>query len=187
MSSSGLRAQFVESIRRWRAVASARRLDSERSSRSETPYGLTYATGVPSTVADIFAAANTSPTGIVRWGTPPFPPTPRTAPATGIYVVALTDGLDVLRATLATAPISEGAVGELLAARPEMTLDRVRPTSEQLIGRLAAWWFPDEVVLYIGLAGRVDVVRHRARSQTGSRSTTTRRWAPTDRTPGAGH
>ena len=108
---------------------------------------------MPSTVVDIFAAAGASPAGVVRWGTPPAPPVDRTAPATGIYVVALTDELDSRAGALAAPPISEAAIEELLAARPELTLDEARPTREQLLQRLAGFWFPDEVVVYIGLAG----------------------------------
>jgi hypothetical protein len=115
--------------------------------------GTTYASTVPSTIADIFAAASASPAGVVRWGTPPAPPVHRTAPATGIYVVALTDELDGRAGALAAAPISEAAIEELLAVRPELTLDDARPTREQLLQRLAGFWFPDEVVVYIGLAG----------------------------------
>jgi hypothetical protein len=108
---------------------------------------------VPSTVTDVFAAAGLSPAGVQPWRTPPAPPAAGTAPATGIYVVALTDQLDTRAGALAEAPISESAIDELLAVRPELTLDRARPTREQLIERLAAFWFPDEVVVYIGLAG----------------------------------
>ena len=109
---------------------------------------------MPSTVSDIFEVARVSPAGVVRWGTPPAPPAPRTAPATGIYVVSLTDELDTRAGALAAPPISEAAIEELLAVRPELTLDHARPTCEQLLQRLAAFWLPDEVVLYIGLAGR---------------------------------
>lgn len=109
---------------------------------------------MPSTVADIFAAASASPAGVVRWGTPPAPPVDRTAPATGIYVVALTDELDSRAGALAAPPISEAAIEELLAVRPELTLDHGWPTREQLLQRLAGFWLPDEVVVYIGLAGR---------------------------------
>lgn len=108
---------------------------------------------MPSTVADIFAAASASPAGVVRWGTPPAPPVDRTAPATGVYVVALTDELDSRAGALAVPPISEAAIEELLAVRLELTLDDARPTREQLLKRLAGFWFPDEVVVYIGLAG----------------------------------
>jgi len=73
--------------------------------------------------------------------------------ATGIYVVALTGSSTATQVCSQTPPISETAVDELLAVRPELTLDRDRPTRDQLIERLAAFWFPDEVVVYIGLAG----------------------------------
>ena len=109
---------------------------------------------MPSTVADIFSAANASPAGVVRWGTPPAPPAPHTAPAIGIYVVALTDELDSRAGAMAAPPISDAAIEELLAVRPELTLDHARPTREQLLRRLARFWFPDEVVVYIGRAGR---------------------------------
>ncbi len=108
---------------------------------------------MPSAIDDIFAAAGVSRAGVVRWGTPPAPPTPRTAVATGIYAVALTDRHDSPAGAVATPPISEAAVDELLAVRPELTLDRVRPTRDQVVQRLGEFWFPDEVVVYIGLAG----------------------------------
>ena len=109
---------------------------------------------MPSTIDDIFAAAAAvSRAGVVRWGTSPAPPTPRTAVATGIYVVALTDRHDSLAGAVATPPVSDAAVDELLAARPELTVDRARPTREQVVQRLGEFWLPDEVVVYIGLAG----------------------------------
>ncbi len=73
--------------------------------------------------------------------------------ATGIYIVALTKHRGSLEGTIPTAPISVAAVDELLTVRPELTLDGIRPTREQLVKRLAAFWFSDEVVLYIGRAG----------------------------------
>src|SRR4051812_31009717 len=88
----------------------------------------TYASAVPSTVAHILAAAGVKPAGVVAWGAPVAPPAQVGAVATGIYVVALTDKLDDLDAVLPTAPISPAAVDELLDARPELTLDRARPT-----------------------------------------------------------
>lgn len=56
-------------------------------------------------------------------------------------------------ASTAASTRSQAAADEVLGIRPELTLDGVRPTREQLVQRLAAFWFPDEVVLYIGLAG----------------------------------
>lgn len=110
---------------------------------------------MPSTVADIFAAAGVEPTGVTRWGEAARPPEPPAAAATGIYVVALTDQLDSLEGRRADAPISSAAVDELRVVRcKELTLDGVlEPARQPLTARLAAFWFPDEVVLYIGLAG----------------------------------
>lgn len=127
---------------------------------------------MPSTVADIFTAAGASSAGVVCWATRPARPAPSPrssltadaldaqSPATGIYVVALTDDQHSLDAPVAgtgatgdPAPISRSAVDELLAVRPELTLDGARPTPQQLAARLAEFWWPDEVVVYIGLAG----------------------------------
>src|SRR5436305_971215 len=107
---------------------------------------------MPSMVAEILDAAELERAGVVTWGTRPSPPEPATS-ATGIYVVALTEQLESLDRVIAAAPISAAAVDELLAARSELTLDGLRPTPKELIDRLASFWFPDEVVLYIGLAG----------------------------------
>lgn len=110
---------------------------------------------MPSTVADIFDAAGEQPTGVVAWGEPPPAPRASTAAATGIYVVALTDRLDGLEGRRTDAPISAAAVDELRAVRRnELMLDgQLQPSRAALTERLAALWFPDEVVLYIGLAG----------------------------------
>lgn len=45
------------------------------------------------------------------------------------------------------------SVAELLEVRPEMRLDGRRPSPDDLAARLAAFWLPDETVVYIGLAG----------------------------------
>ncbi|MDQ6615537.1 MAG: hypothetical protein M3083_12535 [Actinomycetota bacterium] len=37
--------------------------------------------------------------------------------------------------------------------RPELTVDGVRPSVDELAGRIASCWLTDETVLYIGLAG----------------------------------
>ena len=108
---------------------------------------------MPSTVADIFGAAGTPPDGVVPWGTAPPTPPPRISSGTGIYVVALTDAVESCDAALEAPPISDTAVAELIAVRAELTLDGARPTCEALVRRLAAFWFSDEVVLYIGRAG----------------------------------
>jgi len=110
---------------------------------------------MPSTVAELFAAAGAEPAGVVRWGKPPRPPAQPAAGATGIYVVALTDRRNEVAGTRPQAPLSSSAVDELLAVRrKELSLDgALRPTRDRLAARLAAFWLPDEVVLYVGLAG----------------------------------
>jgi len=76
----------------------------------------------------------------VDWGTP----MPRFG--SGVYVVALTEPLD-------ECPLSDPALEELLAVRPELTVDGRWASTRELAERLAAFWLFDEVVLYIGLAG----------------------------------
>jgi hypothetical protein len=108
---------------------------------------------MPSTVADIFAAAGAKPAGVVRWHTPPVLAREPPGLTTGVYVVSFTDRVDSTGGALSSAPISATAVHELLRVRPELTLDGERPTRPRLTARLAEFWFPDEVILYIGLAG----------------------------------
>lgn len=99
-----------------------------------------------STVAALFAAAGLEPEGVVSWGE-------RMAEQrSGVYVVALTRDCHSLESTLPAAPMSRAAIEELLAVRPELTLDGRRPTAAELAARIAAFWLPDEVVVYIGLA-----------------------------------
>ena len=51
--------------------------------------------------------------------------------------------------------MSRVAVAELFAVRAdELSLDGAKPSLEGLVARLAAFWLPDEVVMYVGLAGR---------------------------------
>lgn len=107
---------------------------------------------MPSTIADIFAAAGARPAGVVPWGTAPAPASPAVR-ATGIYVVALTDAVDGLDGARERAPISRRAVDTLLGVRPELTLDERRPAAAELVSRLAGFWFPDEVAVYIGMVG----------------------------------
>jgi hypothetical protein len=106
---------------------------------------------VPSPVGKIFAAASVAPTGFVCWSTRVPPPTTRID--TGVYVVALTDELDSLERAAPVCPLSKGALVELLDARGELTLDGARPDAERLGERLASFFYPDEVVIYIGSAG----------------------------------
>jgi hypothetical protein len=103
---------------------------------------------MPSTVADVFAAAGLVPAGPVRWGTP-VPDTGQ-----GVYVVALTDDPTSTSAASPTAPLDRTELDELLALRPALRMNLARPDADDLIERLGGFWLPDEVVLYVGLAGQ---------------------------------
>lgn len=75
----------------------------------------------------------------------------------GVFVVELA-------APRATAPIELTRVGKWIERVESLRLDGERPTSRQLAARLAAFWLPDEVVLYVGatpssIAGRVKAMR----------------------------
>jgi hypothetical protein len=107
---------------------------------------------MPTTVHDLFEAARVARPSVVRWGTTIPGPKPN-QPDTGIYVVALTEEPDTTDGAVAVCPISRDAMRRLLDTRPELTLDGRRPDVESLARRIAAFWYPDEVVVYIGLAG----------------------------------
>jgi hypothetical protein len=98
------------------------------------------------TIAQVFAGAGLAPSEAVRWGTRVGIDAP------GVYAVstATSTGDDE---GLATAPISGPRVHELLAVRPELKVDGLRPMADELSERLASLWVPGEVVVYIGLAG----------------------------------
>lgn len=102
---------------------------------------------MPSTLSDVFAAAGLRPAGVVPWGTPVPEPGP------GVYVVALTEGVGTNAGALSKAPVADAALEHLLAVRPELQLDKRRPTVAELRARLEAFWVVDELVVYIGLAG----------------------------------
>lgn len=101
---------------------------------------------MPSTLASVFAAAGLERAGVVPWNQRAGDD------SSGVYMVALTKELDSLDGTLPLAPIASTAIDELLAIRPELTLDGRRPSAVELRARVAAFWLPDEPILYIGLA-----------------------------------
>lgn len=103
---------------------------------------------MPLTVADSFAAAGLEQQGPVRWGTP----VPETAQ--GVYAVALTDDARSMDGALPRAPLDDATLAHLLQVRPELRVSLAQPDVEALAHRLRAFWLPDEVVLYIGLAGQ---------------------------------
>lgn len=100
---------------------------------------------MPTTVAQLLAAASIDVAGVVRWGER----IPLDAP--GIYVVAQTDDVNALPPPR-QAQISVPALEELLAARPELRVDGHRPSPIELGERVSRFWLPDEPILYIGLA-----------------------------------
>lgn len=102
---------------------------------------------MPSTVADVFAAAGLSPDHVVRWATPL--PEPRQ----GVYVVSLTERTNSVADARPECPLSLDALEGLLAVRPELRVDGVRPSRADLAERLSRMWLGDEVIAYIGLAG----------------------------------
>jgi hypothetical protein len=115
---------------------------------------------------ELLDAAGLAPGGVVRWGSP----VPCTDP--GVYAVSMDPDPSRTTSTLDAAPISQSAIDELLSLRPELTVDGKRPTQAELAARLARFWLPDEVLLYIGLAGTslVDRVTAYYKTPLGARS-----------------
>ncbi|MEO5884861.1 MAG: hypothetical protein ABIQ58_05030, partial [Candidatus Limnocylindrales bacterium] len=92
--------------------------------------------------------------GPLPWGRPVPARTP------GVFVVELA-------APAATAPIELTRVGKWLERVPDLRLDGERPSSRALAARLASFWLPGQVVLYIGatsvsIAGRLAAMDHTA-------------------------
>src|SRR5262249_7612476 len=73
--------------------------------------------------------------------------------APGVYVVALTPDSNSTQPTQSDCPISVPAIEEWLEVRPELRLDGKRPSATRLAERISRFWLPDEVILYIRLAG----------------------------------
>ena len=82
---------------------------------------------MPSTVRNLVGAAGLVYGGVVNWGQPLRVEQP------GVYAVSLEADPDSMGGVLPTLPISSARVTELLNARPELTVDGVRPNRE--IGR----------------------------------------------------
>lgn len=102
---------------------------------------------MPTTIAEAFTAAGLVRQGVVKWGTKP------NVSAPGVYVVSLTASSNSLNGGLIQAPLADAEFRHWLDVRPELTLDGKRPTPRQLMARIRRFWIPDEVILYIGLAG----------------------------------
>jgi hypothetical protein len=100
-----------------------------------------------SSVASVFRAAGLEPSGVLPWGA--------TVPSVnpGVYAVSLVAEADATDPVLPDCPIRPEAIDALLRVRPELRLDRARPSPEELAERIQAFWIADEVILYLGLAG----------------------------------
>lgn len=109
---------------------------------------------MPTSVREALAAARLKLSGVVPWGTTVPAPANQKDPRSGVYVIALTEDPDSKGSRVEPAPISMEAIASLLTVRPELTLDGKRPSSPDLSKRLGEFWLPDEVILYIGLAGQ---------------------------------
>lgn len=103
---------------------------------------------MPSSVADLLSAAGLRRSGGARWGEPVGLEVP------GVYLVSLHTDAYGLQGCRERCPVSTVSVERLLAARPELRLDGSRPTAAVLAARIAAFWLPDEPVLYVGLTKR---------------------------------
>ena len=101
---------------------------------------------MPTTVREAFRSAGLEPAGVVVWGEVPG------TPEAGVYVVALTADPDSLTGVIPEAPVAREGFSRWLTVRQDLTLDGKRPTEDELIARIQAFWLPDEVVLYIGKA-----------------------------------
>ncbi len=107
---------------------------------------MTSPTG-PVTAATLLRQVGLLADGPLPWG--------RAVPARGpgIYIVELP-------APVVTAPLELTRVGKWLERVPDLRLDDARPTSRALATRLASFWLPGQVVLYVGattgsIGGRV--------------------------------
>ncbi len=85
----------------------------------------------------LFQEVGLLPDGPVVWGRP-VP-----ARSAGVFVVELT-------APLARAPMESTRIGKWIERVPTLTLDGERPTSKALAARMAGFWLPSQVVLYVG-------------------------------------
>jgi transcription elongation factor GreA len=118
---------------------------------------------VPLTAAELLRAVGLLPDGPAPWDRP----VPDRGP--GVFVVELPE-------PLARAPIELTRIGKWLERVPSLELDGRRPTSRALAARLAAFWLPSQVVLYVGATDR----------SIGARVAAMERTVLGDRRPNAG-
>jgi len=102
---------------------------------------------MPSSVTEVFSAANISTFNVVAWGTRPL------TSASGVYIVSLTDSIKCnMQSLIKEPPLNQKVFEDWLQICPNLTLDQKKPTIDQLIERIRRFWLPDESILYIGKA-----------------------------------
>jgi hypothetical protein len=72
--------------------------------------------------------------------------------ASGAYVISVSESLRNCKGALIEAPLASVAFKKWLVVCPELTLDSLRATSDDLMGRVRRFWVPDEAIVYIGRA-----------------------------------
>lgn len=87
--------------------------------------------------AELLRSVGLLPDGPVRWGAPVRSARP------GVYIVELP-------APLPHAPVDPSHVGAWLDRVATLEMDGQRPTGRDLSHRLAAFWLPDQTVVYVG-------------------------------------
>jgi transcription elongation factor GreA len=87
--------------------------------------------------AELLREVGLLPDGPVVWGRP----VPARGP--GAFLIELPK-------PLARAPIEVTRVGKWIERVPALTLDGARPTSKAVAARIASFWLPSQVVLYVG-------------------------------------
>jgi transcription elongation factor GreA len=97
---------------------------------------------IPTVTSPLTAPALLREVGLLPDGPVPWD-RPVAAKGSGVFVVELPG-------PLASPPIELTRVGKWLERVPTLTLDGERPTSRALAARLASFWLPSEVILYIG-------------------------------------
>jgi transcription elongation factor GreA len=88
----------------------------------------------------LLRAVGLLPDGPGRWGRPIG------ASGPGVFVLELP-------APVAAAPLDFGNVGRWLERVPDLRLDGARPTGRDLVARLAAFWLPQQTVVFVGSTG----------------------------------
>lgn len=111
---------------------------------------------MPISVSELFESADLSFFGPVSWGHRIKDDRP------GVYVVSLSSSPNIKGYIgYEVAPIDLDRVQRWILKVPELKLDGSSPTTEALKERLSKFWFPDEVILYIG---RATSIKSRVRS-----------------------